>query len=136
MFEVIEHTADVGLRIEAPDVDSLFAEAARALFSLLIPNTAVVRALEPVEFSLPSQTPADLLVDWLSELLHVFESRHLVLCEFSVTIDPSGLRAAARGEPLDLQRHEIGYEIKAVTYHRLKVEQQDQGWLAEVILDI
>jgi SHS2 domain-containing protein len=136
MFEVIEHTADVGLRIEAPEFDALFEEAGRALFSLLIPNTAVVRAVQQVEFAVAFEAPDDLLVDWLSELLFTFESRKLVLCSFNVTIEPSGLRAVTKGEPLDLERHEVGYEIKAVTYHRLKVERQSQGWAAQVFLDL
>ena len=108
----------------------------RAMFSLLVPNAAVVRAAEQAKFSLPSEALDDLLVDWLSELLFTFDSQKLVLCEFSVAISQDGSRAVAAGEALDLQRHELGYEIKAVTYHRLKVERQDHGWVAEVFLDL
>ena len=136
MFEVVEHTADVGLRIEAPSCAALFAEAARALFTLLVPNMAAIRSVEKLEFALQPDTPENLLVDWLSELLFTYETRRIVLQDFAVTVNENGLQAVAHGEPLDSSRHETGYEIKAVTYHRLKVEPQEQGWVAEVFLDL
>jgi SHS2 domain-containing protein len=136
MFEVVEHTADVGLRIEAPDWCTLLSESARALFTLLVPNVASVRGVEELRIELPSESPENLLVDWLSELLFVFEARRLVLGKFAVTVDDAGLHAVARAEKLDPSRHEVGYEIKAITYHRLRVEEREQGWIAEVFLDI
>jgi SHS2 domain-containing protein len=48
----------------------------------------------------------------------------------------SGLSATVQGEPLDLTRHEIEVEVKAITWHALKVEQTANGWLAEVIVDV
>ncbi len=136
MFEVIEHTADVGLRVQAPDLEQLFAEAARGMFSLMVVHPDAVAAHEALEVSLPAAAPDDLLVDWLSELLFVFEFRHLVLSEFTVKVNRGGLQAVARGAPLDPQQHEIGYEVKAVTYHRLRVERQAEGWIAELFLDL
>jgi SHS2 domain-containing protein len=136
MFEVVEHTADVGLRIEASDWDTLLAEAARALFTLLVPNVVSAVGDEAFEFKLPPESPENLLVDWLTELLFAFESRRLVLCEFAVKADGTGLHAVARGERFDSDRHEIGYEIKAITYHQLRVEQRKQEWVAQVFLDL
>ncbi len=140
MFEIVEHTADVGLRISAPALDQLLNEAARALFTLLVPNGAAMvngeDEGEEVKFLLPSASPDDLLVDWLTELLFVFESRHLLLRDFDVKIVADGLQATVRGEMLDSARHAVGYEIKAVTYHRLKVEPQEDHWVAEVVLDV
>jgi SHS2 domain-containing protein len=77
-----------------------------------------------------------LLFDWLNELLFTFDSRRLLLAKYDVHVDRSGLQAAAWGEPLDPARHRLEHEVKAITYHGLKVVQQDDGWLAEVILDI
>jgi SHS2 domain-containing protein len=136
MYEVFDHTADVGLRIWAEDRAALFAEAARALFSLLVANGDAVRAVEQRGYEIAGEQDDFLLFDWLSELLYTFETEHLLLSQFKVELSPAGLRATCRGEPLDRARHEMDHEIKAITYHGLKLERAGNGWLAEVIVDI
>jgi SHS2 domain-containing protein len=136
MYEVFDHTADVGLRIFAPDRSSLFAEAARALFSLVVVNLDAVQAVEERHYELAGEQDEYLLFDWLTELLYTFETEHLLLSEFHVELSPVGLRATGRGERIDRSRHELDHEVKAITYHGLKVEQSGQGWVAEVIVDI
>ena len=136
MYEVFDHTADVGLRIFAPDRSSLFAEAARALFSLVVVNLDAVQAVEERHYELAGEQDEYLLFDWLTELLYTFETEHLLLSEFQVELSPVGLRATGRGERVDRSRHELDHEVKAITYHGLKVEQSGQGWVAEVIVDI
>ena len=136
MYEVFDHTADVGLRIRAPDRSSLFAEAARALFSLVVVNLDAVQAVEERHYELAGEQDEYLLFDWLSELLYTFETEHLLLSEFQVELSPEGLRATCRGERVDRSRHELDHEVKAITYHGLKVERSGEGWLAEVIVDI
>jgi SHS2 domain-containing protein len=136
MYEIFEHTADLGIRVRAGDLTSLFAEAGRALFSVIVHNLEDVRAVKTVEFEIPGQETDFLLLDWLCELLVTFELRGLLFSEFSVSRDDQGLTAAARGEPLDRARHRLAHEVKAVTYHGLQVQHVDDGWIAEVILDI
>ena len=75
--------------------------------------------------------------DWLRELLFRFDSRHLLFSRFDVRVEEDGLEARIRGEPLDPARHSLDHEVKAITYHGLRVEQEPGGgWLAEVIVDI
>ena len=136
MYEIFEHTADLGLRIRAAELNGLFEEAARALFSVIVENLDDVRAVDELTFRLEGARHDELLRDWLAELLYVFHTRHVLLVQFDVRLDRAGLTATARGEPLDPARHEIDAELKAVTYHGLKVEQHRDGWLAEVIVDI
>ena len=135
-FETFEHTADIGLRIRAESLDELFAEAGRAFFSLIVANPAAIRPIQQVEFELAGSQRDDLLFDWLAELLYCFATRRLLLAEFDVCVRDDGLSARARGEPLDRQRHELDLEVKAITYHELKVQQAADAWLAEVIVDI
>ena len=135
MYELFEHTADLGLRVRAPDLEGLFAEAARGLFAM-IAEPPPIGAERTIELEVVGERPDYLLVDWLSELLFVFESQHLLLAEFSVELGSAGLRGAARAEPLDPSRHRLLHEVKAITYHGLRVEPTDQGWLAEIIVDI
>jgi len=138
MFEVFDHTADLGIRIRADTPEALFADAATALFSLIVAN---FDAVEPRETRFirvagePDQAEY-LLLDWLSELLYRFESEHLLLCRFDVQLGSDGLEATVEGEPFDGGRHQLDHEIKAITYHGLKLEPTASGWLAEVIVDI
>jgi len=77
-----------------------------------------------------------LLFDWLRELLFHFDSEHLLFGRFEVGIRNGNLTGLAWGEPLDRTRHELEHEVKAITYHGLRVEKMADGWLAEVIVDI
>lgn len=142
MHEKFDHTADLGLRIRAADLDTLFSEAAQALFSTLVDDLNTVEPKEKIELRLESPDREYLLFDWLNELLYQYETKHVLLSKFKVHIRPSpatavaGLTATAWGEKLDPARHSPGHEVKAITYHELKVIQTPDGWLAEVIVDI
>src|SRR5947209_8656650 len=132
MYETFEHTADLGLRVRAPDLDTLFAEAATALFAAAVEDLGTVRPLQRHDVRLAGDDRAYLLFDWLNELLYQYDTRHLLLCRFEAHVGDDGLRGSAWGEPLDRARHELQHEVKAITYHGLKVEPADGGWLAEV----
>jgi SHS2 domain-containing protein len=135
-FETFDHTADVGLRITAPDLEGLFADAARGLFSLIVPDLDSVEARETIHIDVAGEPSELLLFDWLNELLYIFETRRLLLAQFDVKLSQTGVSAIARGEPIDEKRHQLDHELKAITYHGLKLERQGDGWLAEVIVDI
>lgn len=155
MYEIFEHTADVGIRVRADNVDELFADAAQGLFSLLVGNPDLVHATQEETFQLRADTLDELLHDWLGELLYAFYARRLLLTDFHVHVEnpkeargpredsgagasphPTRLAATAQGQPINPDLHEIGAEVKAITWHGLKVEKQAGGWVAEVIVDI
>lgn len=136
MYETFEHTADLGLRIRAETLDGLFAEAARALFSAIVANPDSIRRVKQFDVQIEGHRKDDLLFDWLAELLYTFDTEHVVFFDFDVHVTDSGLTATVRGEPIDSERHDIETDIKAITYHQLKVLQVDHGWLAEVIVDL
>ena len=136
MYEVFEHTADLGLRIRAADLEGLLAESGRALFSILVANLEDVGDEEERSFQVAGTDPDYLLFDWLTELLFTYETEHLLLSQFDVKLDGFGLSAVCRGESADPARHKLEHEVKAITYHELKVVREGHGWLAEVIVDI
>jgi SHS2 domain-containing protein len=136
MYEVFAHTADLGLRVRALDLNSLFAEAGQGFFSIIVANPSDVRPQTCVEFDIEGRDLAYLFADWLNELLYAFESQRLLLCEFDVSVGADGLHATAKGETADETRHRLDHEVKAITYHGLNVREANGGWLAEVILDI
>jgi SHS2 domain-containing protein len=136
MYELFEHTADLGLRVRSPDLDALFAEAALCLFSAVLEDVGSVRAEQSVTVELAGNDREFLLFDWLRDLLLKFDEDHLVFGRFEVHVRDDGLSATAWGEPLDPARHLLAHEVKAITYHELKVVRDGDGWLAEVIVDI
>jgi SHS2 domain-containing protein len=136
MHELFEHTADLGLRATAPTLDALFAEMAACLVSAMVEDPAAVRPALEVRVEVAGTNRDFLLFDWLKDLLLRFDDDHVLFSSFDVKVTDAGLTATARGEPYDPARHVLAHEVKAITYHELKVEETAGGWLAEVIVDI
>src|SRR5262245_60816435 len=136
MYETFDHTADLGLRVRSGDLNTLFAEAGLALLSTLVENPDAVAPARELAIDLPKDDLDYLLFDWLKALLYHFDTERLLCSRFDVRVDAAGLHAVARGEAFDPARHEPAHEVKAITYHDLKVEKTPDGWLAEVIVDI
>lgn len=131
-FEEIEHTADVALRCGGPDRASLFRGAARGMYHLMGIGEMRSPAVEQT-VSLEAMDMEGLLVDWLGELAYLAEARGLVFVEMTFrTLSATRLEAVLAGGRVD------GFDlaIKAVTYHRLKVEQTRQGYTATVVFDV
>ena len=136
MYEFFEHTADLGLRARAADPDALFADMATALFAAVVEDLSAVRPEQRVELEIAGTDLDYLLFDWLRELLVRFDADHLVFARFEVKVGETGVSGVAWGEPLDPARHLLSHEVKAITYHDLRVEREADGWVAEVIVDI
>lgn len=137
MFQLFDHTADLGLRVEANSLEELFAEAARGLVTMFVDQPQEVRPVHERQIQIAAEEVEYLFFDWLSELLYAFESEQWVGAEFDVHLDNGQLSASVRGEFFDAARHQPGHEVKAITYHDLTVEQTPNGkWIAEVIVDI
>ncbi|MDB5313464.1 MAG: archease [Gemmataceae bacterium] len=136
MYELFEHTADLGLRATAADLNTLFAEAAACLFTAVVEDISTVRPEVAVTVELAGGEREYLLFDWLKELLYRSDADHLLFGKFEVRVRDDGLTGSAWGEPFDPARHVLSHEVKAITYHGLVVERTDDGWLAEVIVDI
>ncbi|HEY7155426.1 MAG TPA: archease [Gemmataceae bacterium] len=136
MYETFEHTADLGLRIRTADLNTLFAEAAQGLFAVLVENLSTIAPVRELDVTIAGTDREYLMFDWLKELLYHFDAEHLLLSRFEVEVGADGLHGRAWGEPLDRSRHELAHEVKAITYHGLRVEPDAEGWLAEVIVDI
>ncbi len=136
--ETFEHTAVLGLRVVGRDLPDLFETAAAGLFDVIVANRDDVRPGVSESIHLTAETLPDLLLAWLNELIFRSETQHRLYSQFRVGIDESGPRldATIAGEPIDRERHILDHEVKAATHHGLTVKPVDQGWLAEIILDI
>ena len=135
-FRTIEHTADIGIEVEADNLSELFEGVAAAMFSLMVDPDTVRQTVER-ELSLEAGDLEELLFMWLNELLFVLYAEGLLFSGFKVKdIGEDRLVATATGEKLDPQRHRLDEEIKAATYHEMMVERRDDGWKARVIFDV
>ena len=135
-FRTIEHTADIGIEVEADTLGELFEGTATAMFSLIVDLETVGRTAER-ELSLEAGDLEELLFMWLNELLFIMYADGLLFSGFEVReVGGSRLVATARGEKLDPERHRFEEEIKAAIYHEMMVERRDDGWIARVIFDV
>ena len=126
----------MGLRVFGETPEDVFVNAASGLFEL-IAEIEKVGKKESVDFNIEAEDRKELLVRWLSELHFKFEVDRLLFRRFRISkISEKFLEAKAYGEKFDSARHQLKTEIKGVTYHGLKVEQNQDGWLAEVIFDV
>lgn len=135
-YELIPHTADIGIRVRGKNLAELFQDAASALFDVMTNSTKIKPLLnEPI--TVEADNLEELMNYWLSHLLQQFAIHNRLFSQFQVTnIDKNSLQALVSGEDYDQNRHEIHNEIKAVTFHNLTVKQIDNEWLAEVIFDV
>lgn len=132
----IEHTADLGLEIEAPTLAALFERAGLAMLGLVL-DLAPLAPREGAALTLEADGLEELLHDWLQTLLVRLQTEGFAPCELDVTrVDEHGLDAAAAGERIDPSRHPLYTELKGVTYHQLAVRRTAAGWWARVIFDV
>ncbi|MFO7990950.1 MAG: archease [Thermoplasmata archaeon] len=134
-YEVIDHTADVGIHAKGKDLDEAFQETALGMFSI-IADLDKVDAVGEFEIELEADGWDNLLVDFLSELIFLFEVEDVVFSDFEVRLEEDEkkrLSCRAMGEKIDHEKHDFDTEIKAVSYHELKVNTDGD---IEVIFDI
>jgi len=135
-FRVLEHTADIGFEAYGATCEEVFANAARALESLMV-DLKSIASLEETKIQVEGSDAQNLLVNWLSEVLYLFDAEGRLFHDFKVSIaGEKALAATARGEPFDRAKHQVNLQVKAITYHQLALEQTPAGWRAQVYVDI
>jgi SHS2 domain-containing protein len=135
-FELVDHTADVGLRLWAPTAEGLFEEAGKAVFSLIC-DPLTVEETETVDVRVEADDRELLLAAWINELIFQFEAKRTLFVDFALReVDDTHLVARVTGERLDPARHAVCGGVKAATLHELSVRKGPDGWEGFVILDV
>jgi SHS2 domain-containing protein len=137
-YEFFEHTADIGLYIYGRDLQELFTAAAEALTAQLT-DPGRIEPAEERRIELKEESPEELLRSWMTELLYLYASEGWLCAEAAFELlTQNSLVAIALGEKADQARHEITGEVKAVTWHKLKIKRLGpEGILrATVVLDV
>ncbi|MFC1988216.1 archease [Chloroflexota bacterium] len=134
-FEILEHTADVGIIAYGSDMKEAFANTAKGMFSL-ITELEDVEEVEYWETELTAPDRESLLVDWLNELIYLFDVENILFNRFDITrLNDIRLKARSYGQKVDSSRHELKLGIKAATYHMLKIE-RSENIRVQVLFDI
>lgn len=140
-YRYLDHVADTRFIAYGDTCGTVFENAAKAMFGVIADISEVSGDVSfPVELTAPDAE--SLLVDWLSELLFLFDAEEVLLSRFTVgsvgeTADGSlCLKAVVSGAYTDPDVHEMKTEVKAVTYNGLRIEETKDGWEAEVVLDL
>lgn len=135
-YELLEHTADVGIKVKARDLSGLFRAAGVAMFDLMAEKLpAKGKEMHKMALSLKAADLDELFINWLNELLSVSSAEGLIFEELKIEdIEEKYINAVAIGS--DMANYKVNREIKAATYHELKIGKDKAGWTAEVIFDV
>jgi SHS2 domain-containing protein len=134
-YETFEHEADIGIRGFGQTIEEAFANAAIALYSVMVN----VGSIGPNDMRTISVTAPDhelLFVEWLNALLSLSDIERMVFSRFEVVINGTSLTGRAWGEHLDRTRHQPHVEIKAATYHMLCVKKENDVFVAQCVVDV
>ncbi|HLI86514.1 MAG TPA: archease [Bryobacteraceae bacterium] len=135
-YEVLEHAADLGFRAHAPTLPELFARAAEALADIAM-ETEGIEPRQTYWLAAEGESREALLVNWLSEVLYHLDGRQLALRTFHVKeFTGSRIAGEAFGERRDPARQPAKLVVKGVTWHQLRIGQDQRGWFCEVFLDV
>jgi SHS2 domain-containing protein len=132
-FRVLDHDADIRLEVYGASRKDLFENAAGAMLSLMTDRGKVSPAQEK-RITVPGN--GELLVNFLNELLFVWDVERFLTAEVAVSFEGDGLTAFLRGEPFDEDRHSIEMEMKAVTYHKFAITEKKGIFKATIIIDV
>ena len=134
--ETFDHTADVGLDARADTLAELFEALGEGLADVVCPRGPVAEAQKQAVYVEAEDVEA-LAVDFLCEVLAAIQEQRFVVASVSVKeVSDTAVTAELAGESYDETRHEIATEVKAVTYHQLKIAREADNWVGRVILDL
>ncbi len=139
MFELFEHKADAGVRGVGKSKEEAFAECAKAMFSVMA-DLKKIGSEEKFDVEIETNDLESLLVDFLNHLLYLRDVNEMLFSRFDLYITNDGggwkLRGRAFGEKINKEKHGIKSDVKAASYHQLKVVEKNGKWLAQCVVDV
>ncbi|MCM8832102.1 MAG: archease [Candidatus Omnitrophica bacterium] len=131
-YKILEHTADIKIKIFGKTINELFKNSAIALFSTLTEQKS--KSIKKQSIILEAENLEDLLVSWLNELIFLFFTYKFVPANYSISINQNKLEAKIYGE--SLKNLKVNTEVKAATYHNLRIRKNKNGLEANIIFDV
>ena len=135
-FEILEHPSDLGIEAYGATLAETFRNAARGLMSV-IAGTSVIEPEEERSISLIGLDRENLFVRWLTEILFLYDAEKFLTTDVTFAIiNDTSLHAIILGQKYDAKIHELRLDVKAITYHKLMIENIENNWTARVFVDI
>ncbi len=138
-FEILEHTADIGIAAYGKTKREVFINAARGMFEIIAGETKNLEGNFYNKINLEADNLEGLLFAWLNELLYISETKLVILNKFEIKdLSDNKIGAEVKGVKINRLGCKIEKEIKAVTYHLLEIKKDEESglWRAQVIFDI
>jgi SHS2 domain-containing protein len=136
LFKILEHPSDLGIEAHGSSMQELFKNAAHGFMSV-VAGTSKIESRQNRFIELQATDRENLLVRWLTEILYLYDAEKFLTADVRFeTLTDTLLKANLFGEPYDVSKHELKLDVKAITYHQLKVEDHDGNWIARVFVDI
>ncbi|MEJ2627545.1 MAG: archease [bacterium] len=142
-FDIIDHTADVAIKVWADNLVDLFTEAAKAMVFMVADRTTI-KIKEKRSVRLEAESREELFLRWLKEILYIMEKEEVIFSDFHIENNnfssdedfPYFIQAVLKGEKVNPVRHGICTEIKAVTRHNFFLKKEEKLWKTFVLFDI
>jgi len=135
-YEILNHTADFGVRVFGKTLEELFLSAFQAVMDAMVEFKGHSPKVEELVYQDEAETLEDLLVNFLSEVIFNVIVRKKIFTHCSLKIEGKALRATLRYEPYDPEVHRLKKEIKSVTYHNLEIKETPEGFETSIICDV
>ena len=138
-FEILEHTADIGIAAYGKNKREIFINAAKGMFEIISGGNKILKESFYDKIKLEADNLEGLLFVWLNELLYISETKLVILNKFEIKdLSNNKIEAEVEGMKINPPSVKIEKEIKAVTYHRLEIKKDEESglWRAQVIFDI
>lgn len=135
-YRILEHPSDAGIEARGQNLKQAFESAALGMMSLIV-DPGCVQGKGKKSVTVSGTDPENLLVRWLSEILFEYDGNGFLVSGIQIKeIAETRLEAVLSGEEIDSEKHRFRTDVKAVTYHQLKVETTDEGCVVRVFFDI
>jgi SHS2 domain-containing protein len=135
-YRITKHQNELAVRISGISQADLFANSAFALFDVMTDPTTV-ETKERIPLEIEGTDRDDLMVNWMRELLYLYQGSGYLLKEFKISqVKDTVVKAEVGGEKIDPDRHEIKQEIAAVAFHKSRMEKTGNQWIAQIIFEI
>jgi len=131
----IEHTSDIGIRASGKTLEEALENLGYGVVNLWLEDGGEL--IEEREIEINADTKEDLVVAFVNELIYLLEGERFLTLKCKVLkLTDNHLKVSLKGERFSPEKHKLAIQIKACTYHNLKVEQNEDDCLIEVILDV
>lgn len=140
-YKYLDHTADVQVECWGRSLEEAFEQVALSLMETITPNLSKIESKTSRKIEIQAEDKEALLFDYLTEFLYLFDVEQLVFGEIKVSSITKKetdylLESEVKGEEFDRECHEIGTEVKAITYSFMRIEEKEDGVNIKVVFDV